>query len=418
MNGEKGVTLRLEGILLAVVVAACGGDAGVSGPPPGPPPGDTLPSPANLVVSGRGTLTARYTAEVWIHGSYGYTSTWGNRVVGGVATPGNTVYVWDVRGTTPVLVDSVTVPGATTVGDVQVSSDGRFLVVPTEPGPGSIVIYDLSDPVRPRMLSVFTSPKITRGVHTCEIQTIDGRLYAFLAVNVGATHPSRLMIVDLGDPQVPSEVATLDIVAGSFVHDVYVRDGILFTAQWANGMVIHDIGGGGRGGTLQAPVEIGRVRTIGGSVHNIWWLHDPADGSRRYALVGQEGPATLFSSSSGDIHVVDVSTPGAPVEVAFLSVPGAGTHNFSVDEAGGFLYAAYYNAGVQVVDVRGDLSGCTAAQRASDGRCDLKAMGRLRAVGLLDQGMPTFVWGVHFTGGAVYASDMVNGLWRLNPVSR
>ena len=34
---------------------------------------------------------------------------------------------------------------------------------------------------------------------------------------------------------------------------------------------------------------------------------------------------------------------------------GAGAHNFSVDEAKGLLYAAYYNAGVRVLDVRGDL---------------------------------------------------------------
>jgi hypothetical protein len=368
-------------------------------------------------VAGRGEVTSRYTAEVWIHGSHGYTSTWGNRTVGGVATPGNMVYIWDVRGPAPSLLDSVTVPGATTVGDVQVSPDGRYLVVPTEPGPGSIVTYDLTDPVEPRQLSVFTSPKITRGVHTCEIQVIGGRLYAFLAVNGASNHPARLMIVDLGDPLQPQEVFTLDISA-SFVHDVYVRDGILFTAQWGNGLVIHDIGGGGRGGSLQAPVEIGRVRTIGGSVHNVWWLHDPVSGSRRYALVGEEGPANLFSSSSGDIHVVDIATMSSPTEVAFLNVPGAGTHNFSVDEAGGFLYAAYYNGGVQVVDVRGDLSDCTAAQRAADRRCDLRAMGRLRAVGLLDQGRPAFVWGVHFAGDALYASDMLNGLWRLAPVTR
>lgn len=412
---------RMHWALVAGVVLACGGDSGVTDPPATTPPDNTppvVPTPTNLTPTGRGNVTSRYTAEVWVHGNYGYTSTWGTRNVAGVGTPGNAVFIWDVRPATPVLVDSVLVPGATTVGDVQVSSDGRYLVVCTEPGPGSIVTYDLTDPVKPRQVSIFTSPKITRGVHTTEIQTIGGRLTAFLSVNGGTTHPPRLMIVDLGDVTQPREVFTLDI-SGSFIHDVFVREGHLFTAQWNNGMVIHDIGGGGRGGTLQAPVEMGRVRTAGGQVHNIWWFHDPSAGNaRRYAFVGQEGPASLFSSSSGDVHVVDVSTMASPRAVAMLTVSGAGTHNFSLDEPNGFLYAAYYNAGVQVLDVRGDLGNCTANQRTLDGRCDLRLMGRLKAVGLIDQSSPVFVWGVHFTGGNLYASDMINGLWKIRPLSR
>ena len=413
---RSSVVLRTLGAAALLGSLACRDKSGDSQLPVTPPTTQP-PAPTKLAVSGRGTITSRYTAEVWVHGNYGYTSSWGTRTVGGVATPGNTVHIWDVRGASPVLVDSVTVPGATTVGDVQVSADGRLLVVPTELSPGSVVVYDLTNPTKPLQVSVFTSPKITRGVHTCEIQTINGRVTAFLSINSASGAPARLMIVDLGDPVQPREVFTLDIPT-SFIHDVFVRDGLLFTAQWNNGLVIFDIGGGGRGGTLQAPVELGRVVTTGGKVHNIWWFHDPASGAKKYAFVGEEGPGSLFNSSAGDIHVVDVSSLSAPREVAFYSVAGAGTHNFSVDEAGGFLYAAYYNGGVQVLDVRGDLAGCTAAQKAGDGRCDLQLMGRAKSNGLLDQGLPVFVWGVQFTGGALFASDMVNGLWRLTPSSR
>lgn len=396
----------------ALVLVACGSDD--DGIVDNTPPAAT---PTKLTVSGKGTITSRYTAEVWVHGNYAYTTTWGARIVSGVATPGNRVYVWDVRGAAPVLVDSLAVAAATTVGDVQVSSDGKYLVVPTEPGPGSLVTYDLTDPAHPRPVSTFTSSKIAGGIHTAEIQTVGGRLTAFLSINLTSSHPARLMIVDLGDATTPRELFTLDIV-NSFIHDVFVRDGLLFTAQWDNGMVIHDIGGGGRGGTLEAPVQIGSLATKGGNVHNIWWFHDPSGGGKRYAFVGEEGPASGFASSSGDIHVVDVSTMSAPREVAFYSVPGAGTHNFAMDEPNGFLYAAYYNAGVQVLDVRGDLSACTAAQKASDGRCDLGLMGRSRSVGLLDQGSPVYIWGVQLANGALWASDMITGLWRLTPVSR
>lgn len=410
--------IRLPRALVALctaalpVLAACGrnDDGIVDNTPP-------AATPTKLTVSGKGTISSRYTGEVWVHGNYAYTTTWGARIVSGVSTPGNRVYVWDVRGATPLLVDSLAVAAATTVGDAQVSTDGKYLVVPTEPGPGSLVTYDLTDPAHPRLVSTFTSPKITSGIHTAEIQTIGGRLTAFLAVNPGSSQPARLMIVDLGDVTAPRELFTLDIV-GSTIHDVFVRDGVLFTAQWDNGLVIHDIGGGGRGGTVQAPVQIGGLVTKGGNAHNIWWFHDPSGGGKRYAFVGEEGPATGFASSSGDIHVIDVSTMGTPREVAFFSVPGAGTHNFSMDEANGFLYAAYYNAGVQVLDVRGDLSTCTAAQKASDGRCDLGLMGRSWSVGLLDQGSPVFIWGVLVANGAVWASDMLSGLWRLAPASR
>lgn len=404
---------------LASALAACGGDdpEPIAPDPRTDDPGVT----ATLAVSGRGAITSRYSAEVWVHGDYAYTSSWGAR--GNPGVNGNAVFVWDVRGT-PQLVDSIIVPplagGAAirTTGDVQVSDDGRLLVFPTEFAPGSLEIHDLTDPAHPRLLTRFTSPRITRGVHTAELQRIDGRLHAFLSVNSAASHPSRLMIVDLGNPASPREVLVRDL-GNPFIHDVYVRDGLLFTALWDDGLVIWDIGGGGKGGTLANPVEVGRIVTRDGQVHNVWWFHDPASGARRYAFVGQEGAASLFSSSSGDIHVVDISNPAQPTEVAFFSVPGAGTHNFSVDEGRGLLYAAYYNAGVQVLDVTGDLSRCTALQRSLDGRCDLRLMGRLRATGAVSTAAaPTFVWGVQVAGGAVYASDMLNGLVRFVPVAR
>ena len=405
--------------LVSVVLGtACSGDkepvSSVT-PPPAPL------TPVVMTVAGRGSITSRYSAEVWVHGDNAYTSTWGSR--GNPPVTGNAIFIWDIRGSTPVLVDSIIVPPlqagivVRTTGDVQVSDDGKLLVFPTELAPGSVEIYDLTMPASPRPLSRFTSPNIARGVHTCQLQRINGRLYAFLSVNSAQTHPSRLMIVDLGDPLNPREVMFRDM-GNPFIHDVFVRDGLLFTALWNDGMVIWDIGGGGKGGTLQNPIEVGRVVTRNGEVHNMWWFHDPSSNNKRFVFVGEEGAATLFSSSAGDVHVVDIADPAQPREVAFFNVPGAGTHNFSVDESRGLLYAAFYNGGVQVLDVRGDLAACTALQKAPDGRCDLRLMGRLRATGVVDATTPGFVWGVQYTGSAVYASDMINGLVKLAPVAR
>jgi hypothetical protein len=148
----------------------------------------------------------------------------------------------------------------------------------------------------------------------------------------------------------------------------------------------------------------------------VWWFHDAATSSRRYVFVGEEGPANLFSSSSGDIHVVDISDIDNPREVAFYRVEGAGTHNFWMDEARGVLYAAYYNGGVRALDVRGDLGACTPGQRAPDRRCNLGLMGRELATGLTD-GQAAYVWSAQHADGFVYASDMLNGLWKLEPVA-
>jgi hypothetical protein len=293
-----------------------------------------------------------------------------------------------------------------------VSDDGRLLVVATEYQGGSIAIYDVaSDPLAPALLARYTSPNTTNGVHTAEVARVNGTLYAFLSID---PPDPRLVVVDLSDPANPREVL-VRFMGSPFVHDVFVRDGLLFTALWNAGLTIWDVGGGGRGGSITDPVMLGNVRTVGCCVHNVWWFHDPTTGSKRYAFVGEEGPTSGLGSSTGDIHVIDVSDLAAPREVAFFHIPGAGTHNFSMDEARGILYAAYYNAGVVALDVRGDLGTCTSRQRSADGRCDLGLMGRLRARALADVGS-VYVWGVHYTGDALYASDMPNGIWKLAPL--
>lgn len=368
-----------------------------------------IPDPIRLPVVGHGQVSERYTAEIAARGDWAYTSTWSIRRAG---IPGNAVKVWDVSGGTPQLVDSLTIDETKTTGDVQISDDGALLVVATERSNGSIVIYDRADPARPRQLSRFTSENAREtGVHTVKLGRVGGRHYAFLSINPS---PSRLVIVDITDPENPSEVFSRRM-GNPFIHDVFVRDGLVFTALWNDGMTIWDIGGGGEGGSPENPVELGNVRTVGGSVHNFWWFHDPTNGSKRYVFVGEEGPGSVTgATSSGDIHVVDVSDLRNPQEVAFLTVPGAGAHNFVMDEAAGILYAAYYNGGVRVVDARGELGDCEAAERADDGRCDLRLMGREIGTALADRSPSAVVWGVAKVGRWLYASDMLAGIYKID----
>jgi hypothetical protein len=358
----------------------------------------------HLPVLGLGAVPERYTGEVAVRDDWAYTSTWSNR--NGV--PGNAIKIWNVAGTAPVLVDSLIVPGAQTTGDVQISDDGALLVVATEYAPGSIVLYDRSDPAHPRLLAQFRSAHTTPGVHTVKLGRVNGRHYAFLSVNPS---PPRLVIVDITDPAAPVETWASEM-GRPFVHDVFVRDGLVFAALWNDGMRILDIGGGGRGGSPAAPVVIGNALTATGRIHNIWWFHDPRTGSRRYVFLGEEGPGSVAAgSSSGDIHVVDVSDMTSPRVVAVYNVPGAGTHNFWMDEPSGILYAAYYNGGVRALDVRGDLGTCTTAQTRADGLCSLNLMGREVGIALTSG---SFIWGVVHQGTHVYASDMRMGLFKID----
>ncbi len=368
-----------------------------------PPPHASQP----LAVLGNGPVQDRFTGEVWAVGNVAYTTTWGNR-----GTPGNAVKIWDVSGNAPILIDSLIVPNAVTLGDIQASDDGSLLVVATEFSPGSIVLYSLANPRKPQLITRYTTALSDPGVHTANVERVNGRLYAFLAVDNSSSAVARLVIVDITDPTTPTQVFT-QTMGSPYTHDTFVRDGILFIAVWDAGIKIWDIGGGGKGGTPANPVQLSTLATVGGEAHNVWWYKNAITGEKRYAFVGQEGPGAVGSSASGDIHVVDVSDLTAPREVAFYHIDGAGTHNFFMDESRGLLYAAYYNGGVRVIDVSGDLSSCDAAQRDFTGRCNLAAMGREVGHGLQD-GPAVYIWGVQIAGGYLYASDMLNGIWKLS----
>lgn len=193
--------------------------------------------------------------------------------------------------------------------------------------------------------------------------------------------------------------STVSVPANYGLHDTFVRDGLAFLCVWDEGVFIYDVGDGRAGGSTDAPKRVGSVVTVGGNAHNAWWYHSPS-GSKRYLFVGEEGPGGVGSSSSGDIHVVDVSNMAAPVEVGSYHLAGAGTHNFWVDEVNEILYAAYYNGGVVALDISGTLPADLSTRE----------LARIQPGGAGN----TYVWGVmQYEGGDLYASDMLSGFWRL-----
>jgi len=193
--------------------------------------------------------------------------------------------------------------------------------------------------------------------------------------------------------------ATVGVPANYGLHDTFVRDGLAFLCVWDEGVYIYDVGNGMSGGSIDSPKMVGSIKTANGNAHNAWWYHAPS-GSKRYLFVGEEGPGSVGSASSGSIHVVDVSNLAAPVEVGTYTLAGAGTHNFWVDESAEILYAAYYNGGVVALDISGTLPSNLAP----------------RELARIQPGGPgnTYVWGVmQYQGGDIFASDMLSGFWRL-----
>ena len=193
-------------------------------------------------------------------------------------------------------------------------------------------------------------------------------------------------------------VATVGVPANYGQHDQFFRAGLAFLCSWNTGLQVYDVGDGRAGGSPQNPKLVSRIVTAGGQVHNAWWYWAP-DGQKRYVFVGQEGPGVIGSSSSGDIHVVDVADLTAPVEVASYHLAGAGAHYFWVDEPHQILYAAYYNGGVVALDVSGTLSGDLSGREIA----------RVQPGGAGN----TYVWGVIPFNGSLYVSDMLSGFWQL-----
>src|SRR5690606_24800742 len=225
----------------------------------------------------------------------------------------------------------------------------------------------------------------------------------------GATGVATFTATATNSPAKAQLVAQVPIPPDYGIHDTHVRDGIAFVAAWNSGIWIYDVGGGSLGGSPSSPKLISKLVTPsngvagGPQVHNSWWFHNPANGQKRYLFVGQEGPATVGFNSSGDLHVVDVSNLAAPVAVASLRIGSAGVHNFWMDESRQVLFAAWYNGGVVAVDVSGTLTG------------DLSSR-------IIGQAFPggvgnSFTWGVMLANGTLYAADMVNGFFAIDPVT-
>jgi len=374
---------RLTVLGVGIAVAACG---------------DATDPDAALSVVGHGEITEQFTSDLWVHGSVAYTGTWNVRGPG-PNMAGNTLWSWDVSNPESPVRGNPLVVDARGVNDVKVRADGAIGVITHEASEDSlngVTLFDLSNPLAPTQITRFTST-LNNGVHNAWIEGD----FVYLAVD-GASPNDGLRILDISDPQNPTIAASF-YGGSSFLHDVYVRDGLAFLSHWDAGLIILDVGNGMAGGSPGNPVEVSRLLVSGGQTHNAWYW--PATG---YIFVGEEDFGT-----PGVLHVIDGRDLTQLTEVATYAVSGAPPHNHWLDETNEILYVGWYGNGLWAIDVSGELMGeldlqgreIASSQYADVGDCPSPAS------------TSTCSWAPQLHNGDIYVSDLNTGLWVLRPGS-
>ncbi|HTK56215.1 MAG TPA: Ig-like domain-containing protein [Gemmatimonadales bacterium] len=317
-------------------------------------------------ITGRGNINNVHTSDFWPWTGrdgrdYTLVGTWGGD---------GWAYVFDITDlANPVKTDSVKVD-ARTINDVTVSPDGRYGVLSREGASNrvnGVVILDLAVPAHPVVASTFDE-QLTGGVHN--MFATNTHLFAI-------SGGDKYVIIDVADLRHPRYVSEYDH-PNSRVHDVWVRDGIAYSSEWGTGVVAVDVGNGKWGGTIEHPKLIGTFAVTSAATHEVYPYFQQKTG-KLYLFLGDEimsrqgrvwegtnyfGAMTtrggIAQTSAGYTHIVDFTDPAHPIDVAKYHQEEFGSHDIIVEDD--VLYQAYYDGGVRVVDVSGELVGNLAEQ--------------------------------------------------------
>ncbi|MDE0651636.1 MAG: hypothetical protein OXI12_14990 [Gammaproteobacteria bacterium] len=309
-----------------------------------------------------------------------------------------TMYAWDVTDpAAPAIVDSVSVDGRR-VNDVKINDERTIAIVTSENASNrrnGITLIDITNPADPETITHYTEG-LTGGIHN--VWFVGDLVYA---INDGTLD---VHIIAISDPANPFEAGRWGLdKPNKYLHDVSVVDGIAYLSYWNDGLVMLDVGDGRWGGTPTEPQPISSYSylydingALFGNTHHAIRYGD-------YVFLGDE----IFGCPECDgprgyVHVVDVSDIENPREVAEFRLPDAGSHNLWVEDD--LLYIAYYQGGLRIVDVSGELRG------------DLLAQGREVASFMTtpEGENTTMAWGPQPYKGNIFVSDMRTGLWVMN----
>ena len=373
-------------------------------------------------VVGQGRQTTHYTSDLWVfEGVDGR-----DYAMTGARQAESHAFVWDVTNPANIFkTDSIQVD-ARSVNDVKTSPDGRYGVISREGASNrrnGIVILDLADPAHPTIASIYDEG-LTGGVHN--VFAMDDYLFAL-------SGGDKYIILDMTDIENPTYVSEYDH-PNSRIHDVWVNDGIAYSAEWGSGVVMVDVGNGRWGGSIENPQLITSYKLPSDATHAVFPYRSESTG-KQLLFVGDEitnrrgkawqgnGPDVRMAFdpetgrggyprvTSGYIQVLDLTDPETPEMIARYEVTEYGTHNIWVEDD--VLYQAYYEGGMRLVDVSGELMG------------NLYTQGREIAVHKANDPQAWIhnapaAWGVIPYKGHVFFSDISSGLWsvKLEPKGR
>ncbi|MGB0543582.1 MAG: Ig-like domain-containing protein [Longimicrobiales bacterium] len=376
-----------------------------------------------LDVVGQGRESRVFTTDLWIwEGVDGrdYALT-GSKFGDGISM------VWDVTDPSNIFkTDSIQVDARTT-NDVKASPDGRYAAISREGASNrrnGVVILDLTDPAHPRVASTFEGNGVTGGVHN---------MYATEDYLFALAGGDKYVIIDVRDLANPRYVSEYNH-PNSRVHDVWVHDGLAYSAEWETGIVVVDVGNGEWGGSIENPVFVTSFPLTTGSTHAVFPYYQESTG-RMLLIVGDErvqrnglawqgtgpdhrqqynpetGKGGYPRATSGYTQIVDFTDPMNPVQLARYEVSEYGTHNMWVEND--ILYQAYYEGGVRMVDISGDLMGNLYTQ----GR-ELSVFKAFDPLGYIPNSAAA--WGVMPWKGNIFFADINSGMWavQMQPTER
>ena len=378
-----------------------------------------------LKLIGHGLISDVYTSDLWLWPGIGkhegkdfaVTGTWGAN---------GEAYFWDVTDPSKMtIIDTITVD-ARTVNDVKISEDGRVGVITREGASNrknGFVVLDVTDPYNVKITAEFNDD-MTGGVHNVFIY--DNHVYA---VNNGR----KFDIINIEDPSNPFRVGIYELnTPGHSIHDVWVENGIAYSSNWADGVHAVDVGGlkfnernrkkieynpllmkAGKGSPAN-PTHLASLVDPNGHNHAAFPFKSQST-DKFYIVAGDEWFPWRYPGKPrpyqprGGFHFLDFTDIDNPKEEAVYTITEAGSHNHWIK--GDTLYAAYYNGGLRIVDISGELLG------------DLYRQGREIAFFLTSHSegrIPnsTNVWGTIPYKGYIFYSDMYSGLYCMKLVDK
>ena len=276
------------------------------------------------VVLGRIAYAPLRASEIWVHpgGRYAYQGTAGDRL-----------YAIDVHDAAhPAVTDSLVVD-ARMVNDLRTTPDGRFLVFTREMSAArknGIVIASLENPAHPKVVAEFTDG-VTSGVHSIFIDRQEKYGTHVFLTNDGT---GAIDIVDITDAAHPRRAGSWTVPrateAGRVVHDIEIKDGLLYASYWNEGLIVLDIGDGRKGGTPESPQLVAQIKyDLDSLYHDAVSIFGPdyvrgthtAWPHGKYIFVADEvftnghiagAPGIASFRTFSRLHVFDVSDLGAP----------------------------------------------------------------------------------------------------------